>query len=132
MKNAKQAQRAGLMVKDYSEVEKRLNILLMMVDRCWGDLEGIKNELEEIFYDNETGELDEAKFTDSSDLSENAYDEIEECIHDIEYIYEDRLPSIEANLRNSLQMGKHSNCVKGYSQQASIIHDIPMWEYPGR
>ena len=105
-KNAQQAQRAGLMVKDYSEVEKCLNILLMMVDRCWGDLEGIKNELEEIFYDNETGELDEAKFTDSSDLSENAYDEIEECIHDIEYIYEDLLPSIEANLRNSLQIGK--------------------------
>ena len=104
-KNAQQAQRAGLMVKDYSEIEKRLNILLMMVDRCWGDLEGIKNELEEIFYDDETGELDEAKFTDSSDLSENAYDEIEECIHDIEYIYEDLLPSIEANLKHSLKNG---------------------------
>lgn len=105
-KNAKQSQRAGLMVKDYSEVEERLNILLMMVDRCWGDLEGIKNELEEIFCDDETGELDEAKFTDSSDLSETAYDEIEGCIHDIEYIYEDLLPSIEANLKNSLKNGK--------------------------
>ena len=105
-KNARQANRAGLMVKDYSEIEKRLNILLMMVDHCWEDLEGIKNELEEIFYDDETGELDESKFSDSSDLSENACDEIEECIHDIEYIYEDLLPSIEANLRNSLKIGK--------------------------
>ena len=94
-KNAKREQKLGVLPKNYSELEERVNVWIKMLDLCWGDLEELHNEIEEIFYNYELQELDKEKINGSDELADDAYEQIVEAMDEMERLYEEVLPNIE-------------------------------------